>query len=315
MREIVLDTETTGFEPGEGDRIVEIGALPGDLVEEGDVLIKVESRQFGDPPPVVDIKAPLSGMVTEAHVRLGEPVEPAKEMMDIVDLNQMWAVARVPEDYAAGLKPGAKARIRVAALGDRVFDGELLRFGTTADTTGGTIDAIFTVPNPELRMRPGMRAEFFIVEKTRENVMSVPKEAVQGTATDPVLFIKDYEVPNGFRRLPIQLGERNDEFVEIVGGLFPGDEVVVEGSYPLSFVSGGGISLKEALDAAHGHEHAEDGSELTAEQLAERARMKAGGAGSVNAAPVNRFLLLTCGVLAVLLVLSLLMRRKPQPSK
>ena len=51
----------------------------------------------------------------------------------------------------------------------------------------------------------------------------------------------------------------------------PGDEVVTQGSYPLSFAGNNtGISLKEALDAAHGHEHAEDGSELTPEQLAER---------------------------------------------
>jgi len=50
--------------------------------------------------------------------------------------------------------------------------------------------------------------------------------------------------------------------------LFPGDEVVTQGAYPLSFAGKGGISLKEALDAAHGHEHNEDGSEMTADQQA-----------------------------------------------
>jgi hypothetical protein len=55
----------------------------------------------------------------------------------------------------------------------------------------------------------------------------------------------------------------NDRYAEIVRGLLPADEVVTRGAYSLSFAgSSGGVSLKEALDAAHGHEHAADGSEL-----------------------------------------------------
>jgi hypothetical protein len=67
----------------------------------------------------------------------------------------------------------------------------------------------------------------------------------------------------------VVLGEQNDDYVEVLSGLFPGDMVVTRGSYSLGFViEGSGISLKEALDAAHGHEHNEDGSELTDEQKA-----------------------------------------------
>jgi cobalt-zinc-cadmium efflux system membrane fusion protein len=58
--------------------------------------------------------------------------------------------------------------------------------------------------------------------------------------------------------------------VEIVSGLFPGDEVVTRGAYPLAFAgSGSGLSLKEALDAAHGHEHNENGTDMIAQQKSE----------------------------------------------
>jgi len=50
--------------------------------------------------------------------------------------------------------------------------------------------------------------------------------------------------------------------VEILSGLLPGDKVITRGAYSLAFAGGGSVSLKEALDAAHGHEHAADGSEL-----------------------------------------------------
>jgi hypothetical protein len=71
----------------------------------------------------------------------------------------------------------------------------------------------------------------------------------------------------------------NDRSVEIVSGILPADEVVTRGAYSLSFAGGGSISLKEALDAAHGHEHAEDGSELTPEKKAEMEAKKRAAAG------------------------------------
>ena len=77
---------------------------------------------------------------------------------------------------------------------------------------------------------------------------------------------KDFDLPNAFVKTPVEVGQMNDRFVEITSGLLPGDEVVTRGAYSLSFAGGGSVSLKEALDAAHGHEHAADGSELTPEE-------------------------------------------------
>jgi hypothetical protein len=116
-----------------------------------------------------------------------------------------------------------------------------------------------------------MRAEFGIVTRSREFVLSVPRSAVHGDPTKRVVFVKDFELPNAFVKVPVVLGEQNDQYVEVKQGLFPGDDVVTRGSYALSFSGGGsGMSLKEALDAAHGHEHNEDGSKVTPEQKAAR---------------------------------------------
>src|SRR5690606_14217382 len=89
-----------------------------------------------------------------------------------------------------------------------------------------------------------------------------------------------------------------------------GDEVVTRGSYSLGFAgAGGGPSLKEALDSAHGHEHNEDGSEMTADQKA---------AGTANGDHDHHhhdvglreiFFMAATGILAVLLVITSLRRR------
>jgi len=258
-------------------RVIGLDFKEGETVERGQVLVRVESRQPGNPPPVIELKAPIGGLVVESHIRIGEPVEPDKELLDISDLTEVLAIARVPENQASKLKPGSKAHIRVAALGDQALEGEMIRFGTSADRESGTIDAIFKVANPGLKMRSDMRAEFSITLKKRANVLGVPRAALQGDTAKRFVYVKHFDLANAFIKAPVQVGEMNDRFVEIVSGLLPADEVVTRGAYSLSFAGGGSVSLKEALDAAHGHEHAADGSELTPEKKAEMAAAKNGG--------------------------------------
>ena len=250
-------------------RVSALNAFEGDTVEAGEVLAVVESRQLGDPPPSVELKAPQGGLVVASHVRLGQPVEPSAELLDISDRSKLWAVAKIPEQEAAQVAIGTAARIHIPALGDEVFEAELTRFGVEADREAGTIEAIFELDNVDGKLRPGMRAEFSVVLDSQPFVLSVPRTAIQGDPASRVVFVKDYELPNAFIRVPVTLGGENDAYVEVLNGVFPGDEVVAKGSYALSFVGGGsGMSLKEALDAAHGHAHAEDGSELTEEDSA-----------------------------------------------
>jgi len=245
-------------------RIVGLSAFVGDRVERGDTLVKVESRQPGGPPPIIPMAAPRSGMILKSHVTDGEPVEPDSDLLDIADLSTVWAIAKVPESEAAALKPGTKARVKIIATGEQILEGILLRFGAEADRDSSTIDAIFELENPNFVIRPGMRAEFSIITSSREDVLSIPRTAVQGDPTSRAVFVKDFDLDHAFIKSPVQLGAKNDLYVEVISGLFPGDEVVTNGSYALSFAgNGGGPSLKEALDAAHGHEHNEDGSEMT----------------------------------------------------
>ena len=188
-------------------------------------------------------------------------------------------------------------------MGGTTIDGELLRFDPKASDEGGTIGAIFKVSNKGMRLRPGMRAEFSIVTSSRENVMAVPREALQGDAAHRVVYVKHIEIPNAFLRLPVQTGEKNDRYVEILGGLFPGDEVVTKGSYALSFASGSGLSLKDALDAAHGHQHNEDGSELTDSQKKTNSQSQE-AKPSRKIEPLTLFLAASTIVLLILLIIS-----------
>ena len=111
------------------------------------------------------------------------------------------------------------------------------------------------------------------------------------------------------------LGEVNDRVTEIIlqdKELNVVDEVVTSGAYFLSHTSSADKgSLKEALDAAHGHEHNEDGSEMTAADKAAAAKKKAiaanGGVAPGGAANPTFVTLLIAGnvILALLLIFTI----------
>ena len=249
-------------------RAYSVLALPDQTVDEGEELMWVESRQPGDPPPTIMLPAPMAGLIAKVDIAVGQPITPDQSLIEIVDLSTVEASARVPEHLAAKLTKGQKAHIRVPGFPDKVFEAELAHLGAYADAESGTIEAAFHVPNKELLLRPEMRAEFNIVVSSREGVMAIPRAAVQGDVAGRFVYIKDYELENAFLKVPLVLGTENHEFVEVKRGLIAGDEVVTRGAYSLAFAGKGSVSLKEAMDAAHGHPHNEDGSEMTKEQIA-----------------------------------------------
>lgn len=297
-------------------RAYSVLALPDMRCEQGDELVWVESRQPGDPPPTVRLDAPIAGLISEVKIAVGQPVEPGDTLVEIVNLSTIEADAAVPEHLVGKVQKGTKARMRVAAVPDEVFEVEVAHLGASADPASGTLEAAFHVPNEDEKLRPGMRAEFSIITSSRENVPCVPKAAVLGDGASRFVFVKDFDLENAFIKTPVEVGQSNDEFTEIVSGLLPGDEVVTRGAYSLSFAGGGSVSLKEALDAAHGHEHNEDGSEMTAEQKAAHEAEKAGAGGDGYAHGAGGSALLwqiISGVLAALLVISQVTRpRRPE---
>lgn len=249
----------TSLIPG---RVAAVDVLPGDSVKAGNVVVRVESRQPGNPPPVISLKAPISGEIASSQIRLGDPVEPERALLEIVNLDEIVAVARIPEHAVGHIPAGTLARITFPSQSGLSVEGRLARFSAIADANTGVLDAYFILPNPDRKLRPGLRAEFSIVISQRKDVLAIPRSALQGDAANRFVFVKDFDLPNAFTKTHVVIGETNDRFVEIISGVLPADDVVVQGGYGLTFAGSGTLSLKEALDAAHGHEHAADGTEL-----------------------------------------------------
>lgn len=263
-KRIVLSTRIEG-------RVIELFTHPGDFVNKGDEVLVIETLQPGNPPPKVSLHSPINGRVIESHIFLGEPVVPSKHIMTIADLTEVHAVAHVPEHAIKQVRKsiGKKVKIIVPALGEAPFEGSVERLSSEINPENSTWDVHYIIENQESKLLPGMRAEFYLPVSLRTNVLSLPNTSIQETTTEKYVFVKDFELDNAFIKAPVKTGLRNRNFTEIISGVFEYDEVATTGAYQLSFSGNSGISLRDALDAAHGHEHNEDGTEMTHQQRLE----------------------------------------------
>jgi len=293
-------------------RAFSVLALPHQTVEEGEELMWVESRQPGDPPPTIMLAAPSAGLISKVDIAVGQPITADQSLIEIIDIETVEAAANVPQHLAGKLKHGQHARIRVSAVPDQVFEAKLAHLGAYANEESGTLEAAFHVANPGMLLRPGMRAEFSIATSRREDVMSIPREAIQGDAGGRFVYVADYELKNAFVKTEVKTGEMNDSRVEITSGLLPGDEVVVRGAYMLGFAGKGSVSLKEALDAAHGHPHNDDGTEMSKEEASKKTSEdhdhEHGGGSAFNQLTI--FFAGTSALLLILLVVSFTFRNR-----
>lgn len=289
-------------------RAVQVKARPDHAVKAGDPLIVVESRQAGDPPPQIILTAPMDGLVVELDIAAGGPVSPDKALLAVVDLSTAYAIARVPVHLASLVKPGQAVRVTSSGWPGETWETKIEHLGALADPVSGTLEVACHLNNQEVWLRPGMPVEFSLITGKRTDVLAVPRIAVQGEGADRFLYVAHDSIPNAFVRVPVVVGAVNDRFVEITQGLLPGDKVVTTGAYSLAFAGKGSVSLKEALDAAHGHEHNEDGSDVGKDQKtaghAEGDGHDHRPSGGTKLSGLTLFSLIGNGVLLVLLVIA-----------
>ncbi len=136
------------------------------------------------------------------------------------------AVFRVPERYAERLRRNQEITFRVAAVPDQVLTGVVDFIDPIVELPARTITVKARVPNNERVLKPGMFIEVRLTTEVRPNAVVVPEDAIlplQGA--DYVWVIAEDQAT----RREVELGIRTPGFVEILGGVDVGEQVVVGG--------------------------------------------------------------------------------------
>ena len=168
------------------------------------------------------IKSPISGVVTARNFESGD-LFASMPILHIMQINQLKVMANVSETYYPNVKVGQKVTISVDIYPDEVFEGTVSRINPALDAATRTFGVEITIPNSNLRLRPGMYARTTFNMGQRESIMiddvAVQKQA--GSSERYVYVIKDGVAEYRF----VRDGRRVGNLIEILDGLSAGEQV------------------------------------------------------------------------------------------
>lgn len=194
------------------------------------------------------LRAPVAGTVIDRDVVVGQLADPSKTLFRIGDLSKLWLVAHVFERDAVRVQIGTTGTASFAALPGKTVEGKIVWIGREVETTSRTVPVRLEVENPDALLRPGMSATVSIpVGETSGQVVAVPIAAVQRVGDKWSVFTP--KGPGEFEAVPVGRGRDLGGEVEILSGLTPGAEVVVDGAFLLK------AEFDKARGEGGGHDH------------------------------------------------------------
>ena len=197
-----------------------------DVANTAEKLRVLGSPSLDRPSGLIEIHAPISGVITDQQVTNGAGVAglSSPNPFTISDLSNVWVLCDVYENDLVNVRLGERADIRLNAYPDQAMTGIISNIGPVLDPNLRTAKVRIQIRNPGL-MRPGM-----FVTATFHGRKQQKRAAVPATA---VLHLHDRDwvyMPvkgNQFRRTEVVGGDMlPGAMQEILSGLTPGQRVV-----------------------------------------------------------------------------------------
>ena len=193
-------------------------------VETSSEHLRLLGGDLKHPAGIVDIVAPVSGVITEQQVTNAGGVQGlGSNLLTISDLSYVWVVCDVHENELPAVRVGETAEIRLNAYPGQVFKGTVNNIGAVLDPTMRTAKVRIEVRNPGF-MRIGMFVTATFRGMTEEKRAVVPASAILHLHDRDWVFVAVGS--DQFRRTEIVAGEMlPDNMEEIVSGIQPGQQV------------------------------------------------------------------------------------------
>ena len=176
------------------------------------------------------IRAPFDGVAGARNISIGDYIESGDSVVEVVTLDPLEIQFRVSEKFIPALSIGQTVQIRVDAYPNEVFQGLIFFLSPTVEVVTRTTEVKAQLGNQDRRLSPGMFARVQLVISVHENAVTIPSESI--IQAEDEIYVYVVREDNTAHKVPIVMGQSNDEWSEIVeGDLHDGDRVIVEGKY------------------------------------------------------------------------------------
>jgi biotin carboxyl carrier protein len=203
----------------------------------------------------IEIRATRAGLLSKLHVASGSWVDEGGAIATIVDRTALRFRADVLQSDLHRIADGAVARIEPPDAGTRgrgSISGTVTMLpGGDADTRTSVVLVTCAMPSPmPTWVRDGVVALVEVRIDGGDEVLAIPERCVVRDGIERVFFRRDPNDADKVIRVVADLGASDGFWVAVLSGVGVGNEVVLDGAYPLSLTGGGKAS-------AAGHFHAD----------------------------------------------------------
>lgn len=178
------------------------------------------------------VRAPFTGVIDQVISDQGVVVNPGQNaLFRLVNLDNMYVQASVPENYLGKIKKGTAVVVEIAAIGQE-FEGVVRQVGNFINPDNRSFQIEVALPNKEGQIKPNLIATVRLNDYTSENAIIVPENTVQQNSQGQTLvyiFEKESDSTGVAKRVMVETGYNYREDIEILSGLEPGDLIIVEG--------------------------------------------------------------------------------------
>ena len=177
----------------------------------------------------MEIRAPFPGYVARRYLDPGAQVRSDGEpILTLMRFAPVKVNVPVLERDVRWIELGLPARLEVDAYPGEVFVGKVVRFAPALDLVTRTLEAEVNIPNPELRLKPGMYGRVSLIAEVHQDALLLPRQAVIPGGNGEYWV---YVVQQGrATRTPVEVGYEQGDEVEVTEGVALTDRVIVAGA-------------------------------------------------------------------------------------
>jgi len=190
-------------------------------VSAGQAAVRQTQQQFD----YTVVKAPYSGYVIERHIEPGEVANIGQPIMTGLSLNELRAVANVPQSYLHLIRNNRKAVVRVGSgMDQHAFDGKDIRISPHADINSHTFQVRVNLPEETSEVLfPGTFAKIAFVIGEVEQLM-VPRQALALRGEVRAVYVQKADGTIFMRQ--VRTGSLHDDMIAVLAGLEAGEQVI-----------------------------------------------------------------------------------------
>lgn len=171
--------------------------------------------------------APASGMIGKRMVEPGMSIVPGNPVFQLVKIEKVKVGIPVPEKEITAITKGQKVQVRVSAIGEQLYEGEVKEIGVLSNLLSHTYTVKVELNNPQGTLKPGMVCEATISNPSITGRIVVPLSAVQLRGNgEKYVFVAN---SGKAEKRTVETGPLVSKGVVITKGLSTGDQLITEG--------------------------------------------------------------------------------------